>query len=130
MMVNIQGHGFSITPALEEHVRRRLGTALARHVPHLQRVVVRLGDENGPRGGVDKYCRIEVHLHETPAAVARDVGTDLYATVDRAAERLGRIVVKQIDRTRQVRGPGRRLVRLARDSGAGRLPAGLREDRA
>ena len=114
MIVNIQGLGFSITPALAEYVRRRLASALARHAHQLQRVVVRLGDENGPRGGVDKYCRMEVHVRDAPAAVARDVGADLYATVDRAADRLGRVVVKRIDRTRQVRGLKRCIGRLAR----------------
>jgi len=130
MIVNIQGHGFSVTPALAEYVRRRLASALARHTEHLQRVVVRLGDENGPRGGIDKYCRIEAHLRDAPAAVAHDVGADLYATVDRAADRLGRVVIKQIDRTRQVRGLQRCIVRLSRDSGAGRLPTALAGDRA
>jgi putative sigma-54 modulation protein len=123
MIVTIQGRGFSITPALAEYVRRRLESALARHTHHLQRVFVRLGDENGPRGGADKYCRIEVLLRDTPAAVAQDVGADLYATVDRATDRLGRVVVKQIDRSRRTRGPERCMVRLARDSGAGRIPA-------
>jgi len=80
---------------------------LTRHSDRIQRVVVRLGDENGPRGGVDRFCRIQVHLLDAPVAVIDDLGADLYAVIDRAADRVGRVVVKHLDRSRIERRPGR-----------------------
>lgn len=107
MIVDIHAQGFTVTPALAVHVRRRLGFVLTRHSAHIQRVAVRVGDENGPRGGVDKYCRIQVNLLDAPFAIVEDVGTDLYAAIDRAADRVGRVVVKHLDRTHPVRGAAR-----------------------
>ena len=107
MNVNIQSLGFPITAALADHARRRLRFVLTRHSDRIQRVVVRLGDENGPRGGVDKFCRIQVYLFDAPVAVIEDIGPDLYAVIDRAADRMGRLVAKNLDRSRIGRRRGR-----------------------
>lgn len=103
-----------MTHALADHVRRRLGFALRHYSDRMQRVSVRLGDENGPRGGVDKFCRIHVHLIGAPAALAEDVGADLYAAIDRAADRIGGVVGRHLDRTRPVRDAARIGTRPAR----------------
>ena len=100
MNIDIQSLGFPITAALSDHASRRLRFGLTRYSDRVQRVVVRLGDENGPRGGVDKFCRIQVQLLDAPVAVVEDIGPDLYAVIDRAADRVGRVVVKHLDRSR------------------------------
>lgn len=115
MIVDVHGQGFTVTPALAEYVRRRLGFVLTRHSDRIQRVAVRVGDENGPRGGVDKFCRIQVHLIDAPVAVIEDVGAELYAVIDRAADRVGRVVVKHLDRTHPVRDVARHGARPARN---------------
>ncbi|MDP1692503.1 MAG: HPF/RaiA family ribosome-associated protein [Burkholderiaceae bacterium] len=107
MNVDIHSQGFPLTGALSDHAKRRLQFVLTRHSDRIQRVVVRLGDENGPRGGVDKFCRIQVHLLDAPVAVIDDIGADLYAVIDRAVDRVGRVVVKHLDRSRTDRWPGR-----------------------
>lgn len=114
MIVDIHGQGFTVTQALAEHVRRRLAFVLTRHSDRIQRVAVRVGDENGPRGGADKFCRIQVHLLDAPVAVIEDVGAELYAVIDRAADRVGRAVVKRLDRTQPVRVAARHGARPAR----------------
>ena len=60
-----------------------------------------MGDANGPRGGADKLCKIEVVLEDAPAVLIEDAGADLYAAIDRAAERAGRNVAKRIERLRE-----------------------------
>lgn len=122
-MVEIHGQGFTVTQALAEHVRRRLGFVLTRHNDRIQRVAVRVGDENGPRGGIDKYCRIRVHLVDAPVAMVEEVGTNLYAAIDRAAERVGRVVVKHLDRTLPLRDAARHGARPARNHHLMRKPA-------
>ena len=100
MNVDIQGVRFPMTIALSNHALRRLGFVLARHRDQIQRVVVRLGDVSRRRLGADKFCRIRVYLFDAPVAVIADVGADLYAVIDRAADRVGRVVVKHVDRSR------------------------------
>lgn len=100
MLIDIQSPGFATTPALSEHTRRRLRFGLTRHSDRIKRVVVRLGDQNGPRGGIDKFCRICVYLADAPMAVVVEVGTDLIAVIDRTADRVSRTVVRRLNRTR------------------------------
>ena len=98
MRIDIQGLGFALTAPLLDHTERRLRFALTRTSDRIKRVVVRLGDTNGSRGGEDKFCRMQVFLHHAQPVLIEDVGTDLYAVIDRVAERIGRNVVKRIDR--------------------------------
>lgn len=123
MNIDIHGQGFGVTHALAEHVRRRLGFVLTRHSDRIQRVSVRVGDENGPRGGVDKFCRIQVYLLDAPVAAIEDVGDDLYAVIDRAADRVGRVVVKHLDRTHADRRTPRPTLSQARDPSSDAMPS-------
>lgn len=101
MRIDIQGRGFQLTAPLLEHIERRLRFALTRTSGRIKRVLVRLGDATGPRGGEDKFCRIEVVLEDAPAVLIEDAGADLYAVIDRAAERAGRNVAKRVERLRE-----------------------------
>ena len=94
--------------ALSNHAMRRLGFVLARHGNQIRRVVVRFGDASRRRVGADKFCRIRVYLFDAPVALIADVGADLYAVIDRAADRVGRVVVQHLDRSRSCgrRKPG------------------------
>ena len=98
MRIEIQGLGFPLTAPLLDHTRRRLRFALIRTSDRIKRVVVRLGDINGPRGGADKFCRMQVYIEHAPTVLIEAVGADLYAVIDRAAERAGRNVSKRVDR--------------------------------
>ena len=102
MRIDIQGLGFPLSAALRDHTRRRLRFALTRSGDRIRRVVVRFGDTNGPRGGADnKFCRMQVYLEHAPSVLIEDAGADLYAVIDRAAERAGRNVAKHVDRLRE-----------------------------
>ena len=101
MRIDIQGRGFSLTAALLDHTERRLRFALTRLSDRIKRVVVRFGDTNGPRGGEDKFCRIQVYLEHTPPVLIEGAGSDLYAVIDQVAERAGRNVAKRVGRLHQ-----------------------------
>ena len=100
MQVDIQARKFSLTNALRSHIKRRLGFALSARDDHIQRVIVRLSDINGPRGGADKCCHIQVVLAHLPDVVIEDTETDLYAAIDRAADRAGRTTGRRLARQR------------------------------
>ena len=107
MRIDIQSHGFPLTAALLDHTNGRLRLTLARTRDQIKRVVVRLGDSNGPRGGEDKFCKIQVVLDGAPPVLIEDAGADLYAVIDRAADRAGRNAAKQVARLRENVRPGR-----------------------
>lgn len=89
---------------LVDHVDRRLHFALARFGPRIARATVALEDANGPRGGVDKTCRIVVRLRSGGDVVASVDDVDWHAAVDRATTRIGQSVGREVTRSREVRG--------------------------
>ncbi len=100
MQIDIQARNFPLTDALCSHVKRRLGFMLSARDEYIQRVLVRLSDINGPRGGIDKCCHIQVALNHLPDVVIKDAEADLYAAIDRAVDRAGRTVCRRLERQR------------------------------
>ena len=103
MQIDIQARDFSLTKALRGHIRRRLYFSLSTRADHIQRVMVRLSDTNGPRGGEDKRCQIQVRLPHLPDVVIEDTEVNLYTAIDRAADRAGRTVGRRLSRRRDTR---------------------------
>ena len=100
MLIDIQARNFSLTNALRGHIERRLAFALSSRDEHIQRIVVRLSDVNGPRGGEDKCCHIQVMLPKLTDVVIEDIEVDMYVAIDRAADRAGRTVNRRLARQR------------------------------
>jgi putative sigma-54 modulation protein len=96
MQTDIQARGFSLTEALEKHVHNRLGFTFLPASSRVQRVRVRLSDLNGPRGGVDKCCLVEVRLEGLPVVVVEDVQSDMYTAIDRAIGRAVRTAKRRL----------------------------------
>jgi len=98
MQIDIQSRGFSLTDALLSYSQKRLLFAMAYCSGHIKRVIVRLSDTNGPRGGADKRCHIQIVLAGIPDVVIEDTQVDLYDAIDRAIARAKRTVVRKVDR--------------------------------
>ena len=101
MQIEIQARHFPVTQALRRHIERRVGMALGSCCRHVKRILVRLSDINGPRGGHDKRCQLEVLL-PGGAVVVADTRDDLYVAINRAAARAGHAAVRRIGRKRNI----------------------------
>jgi putative sigma-54 modulation protein len=100
MKIDLKTLGFRAGETLQSFVVRRISVALSHSADQLKRVIVRLADENGPRGGLDKLCRVElVYRHGLPQVVAA-VSTDYYSAVEAAARRAGRASDRLLERHR------------------------------
>lgn len=62
MFVEIRTRNLVVAPEIEAELQDHVSLALARFSRLIALVVVRLDDVNGPRGGIDKVCRISVSL--------------------------------------------------------------------
>jgi putative sigma-54 modulation protein len=109
MQIDIQTRHFCSSEALRSYAEWRLRFALTCVDNHIQRIVVRLSDINGPRGGEDKRCHLQVVLSGLPDVVVEDVEADLYFAIDRAADRAGRTVMRKVDRMQTLRKYNRQL---------------------
>jgi len=97
MDIRVQASGAPCTPALAAHVRRSLHDRLLQRSDRVARVEVRLGSGRGRAGDHDTYCLMQVHLSGASAATVVDMGADMEATIERAAERVGRLAVAKLD---------------------------------
>lgn len=86
--------------------------ALDRIAPGVLRLVARFRDLNGPKGGVDHSCAIEVALRDGRSFRAEARAEQILAALDRA---LGRLV-RRIDAARKRSLSRRRAERLAWES--------------
>jgi ribosomal subunit interface protein len=100
MQIDVRSRGFRVSAGISAHLERRLGFALDRFGDRIARIAVRLGDENGPRGGEDKSCRLTIELRGSGTVRVNVVDRDLYAAIDRAAHRAQRALARLVERDR------------------------------
>ena len=105
MQLRIRGVNYGLDDGLKDHIERRLRFALGRFAARIHRLTVRLTDVNGPRGGLDKHCRIAVALVPRGMVMVEGAGDDPFALVAGAAKRAGRAVRRELERRRRGRNP-------------------------
>jgi|694.fasta_scaffold00702_7 putative sigma-54 modulation protein len=103
MKLQLISQGFALTPALRRHLERRLAFALGRFGHEVSQVWARVADTNGPKGGVDKLVAVRVQGRRLQTILVSDTDANLYAAIDRAADRVGRAIARALDRHQQRR---------------------------
>jgi ribosome hibernation promoting factor len=102
MHLEMRGVNYELDDKLKDHLERRLRFALGRFAARIDRVRVRLSDVNGPRGGVDKQCRIAVALIPRGGVMVGGSGRDPFALVARTAKRIGWSVRRALEHRRRL----------------------------
>jgi hypothetical protein len=92
MEIEVRNLNELIDQSQRDYIERRLLFALGRFGGRIRRVMVRLEDTNGPRGGLDKRCHIEVRMPGRSVLVVDVRDVELESAVSRAAERIARRV--------------------------------------
>lgn len=100
MRALVRDRGVDLTEEKRAAVERALHFALDRFASRVDAVTVGLTDVNGPRGGIDKRCRIEVALNPSGLVFIEEMGQDVMAAVHVAAQRAGAAVARKLQRDR------------------------------
>ena len=110
MQMQLSARNFKMKQDLHDLVERRLQFALGRFSSRIKRVRLVLSDENGPRGGIDKKCLIEVSLVASGKMLVEVTDAEIEPAVSRAADRIARRVNDELDRRRDTRRRGKQHV--------------------
>lgn len=103
MKLVLKFHSVPRHPELVEHVRHRASFEMGRFARRLVRLDVTLADENGPRGGLDKTCRIAARLRDLAPVVISTTDSCERDAVNRSFQRLRRTVARALERGREDR---------------------------
>ncbi|MDB5772439.1 MAG: hypothetical protein JWM42_2813 [Burkholderia sp.] len=100
--VIIIAKGVSLSRTLREYIVRRLRFALNGTPDNTEFITVRINDQNGPKGGVDKHCRIHLALPGRAAIVITEKASDIIAAVNVAAHRAAIAVTRSQSRAKVI----------------------------
>ena len=99
--VNIRIHAPELAEAARLHLDRALYAGLQRFAGRVGNVRVAVLDLNGPRGGVDKSCRIEAKLSPSGRWVRQEVrDANVFVAITLAVQRVKYTVRKALERAR------------------------------
>jgi putative sigma-54 modulation protein len=100
MNISIHAQGFELTDGLRAHTLQRLHFALRWAVRDLKHVQVKLSDINGPKGGFDKRCHVQLLVAHGTDVIIEAIEADLYVAIDHAIERAKQTLVRRRNRQR------------------------------
>lgn len=88
--------GIEVSEALAQHIHDSLHAIEKRFGDRLTRIEIHLKDINGPKGGPDKHTMLEARPRGLAPAVAESTSEDAYEGVRLAANRLEKVLGKQL----------------------------------
>ncbi|KIG03779.1 HPF/RaiA family ribosome-associated protein [Caballeronia concitans] len=89
--------------SMHELARARTEFAFRRLAWLISKATVSLSDINGPRGGVDKRCQVELQVTREQKVVATSIARDWRGAIDLALARAVRTLVRKRQNARPVR---------------------------
>jgi hypothetical protein len=101
MRIDLQCNGVEPPSGLRDYVARRMRFAIGRFRDHIQWARIKVADVNGPRGGVDKRCVVQLRLRNRPDVIFAVTEVEARSAVDRAAQRVAQVLVRRLGRQRQ-----------------------------
>ena len=98
MKIQINPGDVETSEAIDQRIRDEVEKALRHFAEQVTRVEVHLHDENGPKAGLDKRCKLEVRLAGHDPMMVEHDARDLYEAIHQAADKLERAVRHKLER--------------------------------
>jgi ribosome-associated translation inhibitor RaiA len=95
---------------LRDLTERRVRFALRRLGWLVPRAEVQMSDVNGPRGGLDKRCQVELRTDGAGSVVVASVASDWRSALDNALARAARVLMRLWRRCNDSRRMRQRLI--------------------
>ena len=110
---HVRARGVALDDDQTTRVAQKLAAKLGKFAASIARVSVRVTDVNGPRGGVDQRCRIEVVLSGVPSVVVEGQHASIDGAIG-AALRATEEAVRRVVCRRRMKSLHRRTAKKAR----------------
>jgi ribosome-associated translation inhibitor RaiA len=103
MNIRIKQDKVEVERSLIANIHRHISADLKRFERIIKHVCVKIADINGPHGGEDKSCRIQVLLKRASSVIIEERGASLLAVAGRAIARMDMAMFRAVDRRRERR---------------------------
>jgi putative sigma-54 modulation protein len=113
MRLYIRSKNVRLSEEWHDYLHARLAIALARFDHRIRDITASLTDLNGPKGGVDKQCRVVVRLRPRGKVTTEQSASDFVAAIALGGNRLSYAVSRALERRRDARAKRRRSERAA-----------------
>ena len=101
MRAEIRGVHLSLTEEIKDYVEKHLIAPFQHfYKDEAAEMVITLRDANGPKGGMDKECRVTVHMPHFSTIQITETSEDIYKSVCFARDRLERVVKREVQKHR------------------------------
>ena len=100
MRIEIQARRVPLSLKLRNEAKRRIEIALTRFDERITKVSIWLSDANGPKGGLDKSCQMQIVMPGKPDVVIEETRENICLAINIAIARAGKAVVRKLDRQR------------------------------
>ena len=103
MKIEVKRDKVQLQNSLIANIHRHIAADLKRFDGMIRRVCVKIADINGPHGGEDKSCRIQVFLKRASSVIIEERGASLLSVASRAIARVDMAMFRVADRRREKR---------------------------
>jgi ribosome-associated translation inhibitor RaiA len=100
MQTVIHSSDFALTDALNNFIKHQARKSMSTCSNRVERLVIRLKDINGPKGGDDKECCVEVKLANCAPIVVSKRSSDAYSSIRKALGRASRTTLRKLGKRR------------------------------
>jgi putative sigma-54 modulation protein len=103
MQTTIESKDFVLTNALEQFIKDHANKSMNSCSYHIEQLNIRLKDINGPKGGEDKECCVEVRLANHAPIVVVKRSPDAYQSIRNALNRASRVTLRKLRKRRTMK---------------------------
>lgn len=118
MQTVIHSSDFALTSALDSFIKQQAGKSMRACADRVERLIIRLKDINGPKGGQDKECCVEVKLANHAPIVVSKRSSDAYSSIRKALGRASRTTLRRLGKRRASKYASRSISSFELESAA------------
>lgn len=109
-----------ISPGVKFDLERRLGRMYRKAAGSIQRINVNLEDVNGPKGGVDKQCKVKVTLLGFPSILVTTTRDSTEKAFVDALQKVNQTLFRKLKKHHRIRR-SKAILETPEDSGEAKL---------